>query len=102
MSFLEQQPKGLARLFVDAGLPDGRLRMHISELAPGSRPHPPHQHEGVEAFYMLEGEGTLEIAEERQLIRANEGVVFDATRLHGLLNTGEAPMRYIVIIAREP
>ncbi|HET9221151.1 MAG TPA: cupin domain-containing protein [Roseiflexaceae bacterium] len=101
MSFLEHQPKGLARFFVDADLPSERLRIHISEVGPGARSHPPHQHPGVEAFYMLEGEGTLEIADERQLIRANEAVVFDPTKLHGLVNTGETPMRYIVIIARE-
>ena len=101
MSFQVHQPKGLARFFVDADLPDRRLTIHISEVGPGARSHPPHQHEGVEAFYMLEGEGTLEIAEERQLIRANEAVVFDPTKLHGLVNTGDAPMRYIVIIARD-
>ena len=101
MSFQEHQPKGLARFFVDAELPSERLRIHISEVGPGARSHPPHQHPGVEAFYMLEGEGTLEIADERQLIRANEAVVFDPTKLHGLVNTGETPMRYIVIIARD-
>jgi (S)-ureidoglycine aminohydrolase len=102
MNFVEHHPKGLARFLVDADLANERLRIHISEVGPGARSHPPHRHEGVEAFYMLEGEGTLEIDEERQLIRANEAVVFDPTKLHGLVNTGEAPMRYIVIIAREP
>jgi (S)-ureidoglycine aminohydrolase len=101
MSFVEHHPKGLARFLADADLSDKRLTIHISEVGPGARSHPPHQHEGVEAFYMLEGEGTLEIAEERQLIKANEAVVFDPTKLHGLVNTGETPMRYIVIIARE-
>jgi (S)-ureidoglycine aminohydrolase len=101
MSFQEHQPKGLARFFVDTDLPDRRLTIHISEVGPGARSHPPHQHEGVEAFYMLEGQGTLEIADERQVIKANEGIAFDPTKLHGLVNTGEVPMRYIVIIARE-
>ena len=101
MSVQEHQAKGLARFFVDADLSDKRLTIHISEVGPGARSHPPHQHPGVEAFYMLEGQGTLEIAEERCLIRANESVVFDATKLHGLVNTGAAPMRYIVIISRE-
>ena len=102
MSFEEHQPKGLTRFFVDTDLPSERLRIHISEVGPGDRSHPPHRHEGVEAFYMLEGEGTLEIDDERRLIKANEAVVFDPTKLHGLVNTGATPMRYIVIIAREP
>jgi len=101
MSFLEHQAKGLARFLADADLPPERLRVHISEVGPGERSHPPHQHDGVEAFYMLAGEGTLEIAGERQRIAAGEAIVFDPTKLHGLLNSGDAPMRYIVIIARE-
>jgi (S)-ureidoglycine aminohydrolase len=102
MSFLEHQAKGLARFLADEDLPADRLRIHISKVGPGARSHPPHRHAGVEAFYMLEGEGTLEIDEERRDIRANEAVVFDPTKLHGLVNTGAAPMRYVVIIAREP
>lgn len=101
MSFLEHQVKGLARLMTDADLPKDRLRMHISEVGPGERSHPPHQHPGVEGFYMFDGEGTLEIADERCLVRAGEGIVFDPTKLHGLVNTGTVPMRYMVIIARD-
>jgi len=50
---------------------------------------------------VLAGEGTLEIDGARQLIKAGEATVFDPTKLHGLVNTGTAPMRYIVVIARE-
>jgi len=101
MGFLEHQAKGLARLLTDVDLPPERLRIHISEVGPGERSHPPHRHEGVEAFYMLAGAGTLEIDAERQRIAAGEAIVFDPTKLHGLVNSGDVPMRYIVIIARE-
>jgi (S)-ureidoglycine aminohydrolase len=101
MTFLEHQAKGLARLLADADLASERLRIHISEVGPGERSHPPHQHAGVEAFYMLAGQGTLEIEAERQRIVAGEAIVFDPTKLHGLMNSGDVPMRYIVIIARE-
>lgn len=101
MSFIERDVKGLTRFLADADLPSDRLRIHISEVGPGERSHPPHSHPGVEAFYMLEGEATLELAGESCTIRANESVVFDATKLHGLVNSGAAPMRYIVIISRE-
>src|SRR5215213_4302492 len=100
MSFLEHQAKGLGRLLRDVDLPPERLRLHISEVGPGERSHPPHQHPGGEGFYMLAGEGTLEIESERQRIAAGEAIVFDPTKLHGLVNTGAIPMRYIVIIAR--
>ena len=101
MTFLEHQAKGLARLLTDVDLPPERLRIHISEVGPGERSHPPHQHDGVEAFYMLAGEGMLEIDAERQRIATGEAIVFDPTKLHGLVNTGTIAMRYIVIIARE-
>jgi quercetin dioxygenase-like cupin family protein len=101
MSFHEHQAKGLARLLADVDLPPERLRIHISEIGPGERSHPPHKHDGVEAFYMLAGEGTLEIEAEHQRIAIGEAIVFDPTKLHGLVNTGTIPMRYIVIIARE-
>jgi uncharacterized cupin superfamily protein len=101
MGFAEHQSKGLARLLADVDLPPERLRIHISEVGPGQRSHPPHKHAGVEAFYMLAGEGTLEIDAERQRIATGEAIVFDPTKLHGLVNSGDVPMRYIVIIARE-
>ena len=101
MNFLEYTVKGLARCLVDEELPPDRLHLHISEIDPGPWSHPPHQHDGVEAFYVLAGEGTLEIDGARQLIKAGEATVFDPTKLHGLVNTGTAPMRYIVVIARE-
>jgi (S)-ureidoglycine aminohydrolase len=101
MSFLEHQAKGLARLLADVDLPPERLRIHISEVGPGERSHPPHKHAGVEAFYMLAGEGTLEIDSENQRVTTGEAIVFDPTKLHGLVNSGDVPMRYIVIIARE-
>ena len=101
MNFLEQTVKGLARCFLDEDLQPEQLHIHISELGPGAQSHPPHRHDGVEAFYVLEGEGTLEIDGTHQLISAGEASVFDPTKLHGLTNTGVAPMRYIVIISRQ-
>ena len=77
------------------------MRVHISEVDAGQRSHPPHRHGGTEAFYMLEGEGTLEIDGERHPLRASEAIVFDPRKLHGLVNTSAAPMRYMVIISPE-
>jgi uncharacterized cupin superfamily protein len=101
MGFVEQQSKGLARYLLDADLGGEPLHIHISEVGPGARSHPPHRHGGIEGFYMLEGESTLEIDGERYPLRANEGIVFDPQKLHGLVNTGTTSMRYIVFIARE-
>jgi (S)-ureidoglycine aminohydrolase len=94
------QVKGIARCLLDEDLQGEPLHVHISEVGPGERSHPPHRHGGIEAFYMFEGEGTLEIDSEAYLLKANEAVVFDPNKLHGLLNTGSVPMRYMVIITR--
>jgi mannose-6-phosphate isomerase-like protein (cupin superfamily) len=101
VKFLEHQVKGITRCLLDADLPGEPLHLHISEVGPGERSHPPHRHGGLEAFYMLEGEATLEIDGESFTLRANEAAVFDPNKLHGLLNSGSIPMRYIVIIAKD-
>lgn len=99
MNFLEKDVKGIARYLFDADLNEKDLRIHISEVGPGERSHPPHRHGGFEAFYILEGEGTVEIDGERYPIAANETAVFDPQKLHGLVNTGDVRMRYMVIRA---
>jgi len=101
VSFEVRSVKGIEQYFADEALPGDPLRMHITQVPPGERAHPPHQHGGFEAFYMFEGEGTLEIDDELVVIKANQAAVFDPARLHGLVNTGPVPMRYMVIIAHK-
>lgn len=98
MILTEQTAKGLAQCLVDQRLEGEPLHLHITELAAGLRSHPPHRHPGVEAFYILDGEVTLELDEERRLLHAGEAVIFDSDRLHGLINTSAGPARYLVII----
>jgi len=100
MPFAARQTKGLARCLVETGLDPEKLRMHISEIEPGTRSHPPHTHDAVEAFYVLEGRGAVEVGGERYEIGANEAVILDASVEHGLSNAGDTPLRYIVIIAK--
>lgn len=101
MQFLDLEKKGISRYLLDADVEGEPLRVHISEVEAGGRSHPPHRHGGFEAFYMIEGEGSLEIDGELHLLRTNEAVVFDPHKLHGLVNTSQAPMRYMVIIRPE-
>ena len=56
-----QVAKGLSRYLLDTDLDGEPIHVHISEVGPGQRSHPPHQHGGYEAIHMIEGEGTLEI-----------------------------------------
>jgi hypothetical protein len=70
MQFVHHEVKGLRRMLVAEGIDPQRLHVHLSEIGPGTRAHPAHAHEGV-----------------------------DATREHGLVNTGPGRLRYLVITA---
>lgn len=91
--------KGIAKLLAMPGLVPDKLRMHISDVEPGSRSHAVHTHPGVEAFYVLEGQATVEVEGERFQLGPNEAIVVDATRPHGIFNSGPARTRYLVVIA---
>jgi mannose-6-phosphate isomerase-like protein (cupin superfamily) len=54
----------------------------------------------IEAFYVLEGCGTIEVESERLPLGANEAISLDLSKLHSLVNAGEAKTRYMVVIAR--
>ena len=94
----EEKVKGVARFLLDNDLEGKPIHLHISEVAAGERSHPPHQHGGYEAFYILEGEATIEIEEDRFVLRANEAMVIDPQKLHGIANHSPAPIRYMVIL----
>ena len=96
----EQPVKGVARFLLDNELEGEPIHVHISEVAAGQRSHPPHRHGGYEAFYMLEGEGTIEIEQDAFVLRANEAMVIDPQKLHGIANRSHAPIRYMVIITK--
>ena len=100
MSLTEFPVKGISRNLLDSDLQGEPLHIHISEVDAGLRSHPPHQHGGYEAIYMLEGTGVLEIGDEIYSLTANESAVFDPRKLHGFRNDSEQPMRYMVIIYR--
>ena len=97
---LEVQKKGLDKCWLESSLDPERLHLHISEIPAGTRAHPPHTHEGAEAFYVLEGQGVVETIGGTIPVAANQAVILDAGQQHGLVNTGDGPMKYIVIIAK--
>mgnify|MGYP001597844116 FL=1 len=102
MSFTSHVRKGLNRCLIDDSLHGEPLYFHISEVGPGQRSHPAHQHDGTEAIYVMAGEATLEIEDEKIVLRVGESATFEPQRLHGLVNNGTMPNRYMVIIARPP
>ncbi len=92
--------KGIDRYILEEGANREQLSLHISEVGPGQRAHPPHTHDGQEIFYVFSGDGEVLYGEQTHLIGPNEAVHVDCQILHGIQNIGETPLRYAVIIAR--
>ncbi len=97
MEFQEHQVKGLRKMLVAEGIDPQRLHVHLSEIGPRTRAHPAHVHGGLEAFLVLEGEGSVEIGGAARPIRNEECLVLDASLEHGLYNPGPGRLRYLVI-----
>ncbi len=99
MQLSDIEAKGLTKLLAMPGLVSDKLRMHISEVEPGNRSHAAHTHTGVEAFYVFEGQVTVEVEGELVPLGVNEAIVVDGTRPHGIFNSGATRTRYMVITA---
>ncbi len=100
MRFSTVKAKGVLKCLVAESVDTQKLRFHISEIEPGTSAHPPHTHAGVEAFFILEGMGQIEVEGECYPLGPNEALMLDPTKLHGLTNVGSSRMRYMVIIAQ--
>ncbi len=98
MKLSEIETKGLAKLLAAPGVVPDRLRMHLSTVEPGQRSHAAHTHPGVEVFYVLEGQATVEMGGEQYALDVNQAVAIDAGVPHGIFNRGAVPVRYLVII----
>jgi mannose-6-phosphate isomerase-like protein (cupin superfamily) len=93
--------KGIDRFIsiFESGSDPDKLHLHISEVASGTRAHPPHQHDGKEIFYVFSGEGEVVYGEKAHRLTANQAIHVDCRVLHGIRNIGDTPLRYAVIIA---
>ncbi len=100
MNFIELEKKGLAKFLIGETIDPQKVSIHISEVEPGNRSHAAHTHTGVEAFYVFEGQVTVEFEGEQFPLNVNEAMAIDATRPHGIFNSGPTRTRYMVIIAK--
>ena len=73
------------------------IACHMTKLAPGAMPHPPHKHVNEEMFFLREG--TIEITVEGKTCRLGPGsVAFIASNeLHGAKNVGDVPAQYFIL-----
>lgn len=78
----------------DAGCP---LEMHITELAPGEAPHPPHHHAHNEMIMIYQG--TLDVTINGKTTRVGPGgsAYIAANEEHGWTNAGTSTALYFVL-----
>ena len=92
---LTREPFGDLRVYFDG--PTDQLRAMTAgslELKPGMTPHPPHQHPEEEILLITDGTG--EISLDGKITKAGPGFMMycAAGRLHGITNTGRAPLTF--------
>jgi mannose-6-phosphate isomerase-like protein (cupin superfamily) len=73
------------------------IDLHITQLAPGQMPHPPHHHEWEEMIFLQTGK--LEINIKGKITHVGPGsVVYVASNEeHGWKNIGDIPSQYFVL-----
>jgi quercetin dioxygenase-like cupin family protein len=73
------------------------LEVHETTLAPGSSPHPPHQHAHEELFLMMQGQLAVTIAGKTTTIDPGGAAFVHSGELHGVRNPGATPAQYFVV-----
>ena len=71
-------------------------------LQPGQS-QKPHSHAGADKFYyVLEGEATIQIGEEEQVLAAGRIVLAPSEVVHGVRNASSEPLSLLVFMAPNP
>lgn len=73
------------------------LEVHETTLAPGSEPHPPHQHAHEELFLMAKGQLSVTISGKTTVIDPGGAAFVHSGELHGVRNTGTSAAQYFVV-----
>jgi quercetin dioxygenase-like cupin family protein len=73
------------------------LEVHETTLAPGSEPHPPHQHAHEELFLIAKGQLAVTISGKTTVIDPGGAAFVHSGELHGVRNTGSGPAQYFVV-----
>jgi quercetin dioxygenase-like cupin family protein len=73
------------------------LEVHETTLAPGSEPHPPHQHAHEELFLIAQGQLAVTISGKTAVIGPGGAAFIHSGELHGVRNTGTSPAQYFVV-----
>ncbi len=68
----------------------------VAVIKPGQEIHPPHQHAEEEYLMVIAGEGTWHLNGKNFAARQDDILYAAPWDLHGLKNTGKAPLKFVV------
>jgi len=95
---VKQNGQNQSRSILDGMTHSGdHLEVHETTLAPGSSPHPPHQHEHEELFLMMKGSLAVTIAGKTAVIGPGGAAFVHSNELHGARNPGTENAQYFVV-----
>jgi len=75
---------------LSTSFPDSKLHSVIVHEPPGHRIEPM-SHRGEEMFYIIDGEITVEIEGEAEVLRKGDSIHFDSRRVHSIWNHSARP-----------
>lgn len=70
-----------------------------AKVPPGSSTVGHHHVRTEEIYYVLEGEGTVQVRDERQRIGPGDAIAIPPGAFHQIVNTGQATLRFLCCCA---
>jgi quercetin dioxygenase-like cupin family protein len=95
---VKQNGQNKSRAILNGSIQEGfPLEMHITELAPGLAPHPPHHHGHSEVVVIRQGTMAVTVNGNTTNLGPGSVAFFASGEEHGMKNVGEDRAMYTVI-----
>jgi mannose-6-phosphate isomerase-like protein (cupin superfamily) len=82
--------------FFDKEFAQGRT-LKLSAVGPHQASHPPHEHDGHEFFFVLEGQAEFFLDGKTRRVGPQTALYAPPHVMHGISNVGDGELRYLVI-----
>ena len=85
---------------IGAALDSKMIGFNVTVIAPGKKAFPYHAHRGnEEMFFILEGEGSIRLADGTHRIRKGDFISLPPGRdsAHQIINDSKAPLKYLAV-----
>jgi quercetin dioxygenase-like cupin family protein len=96
MNGIEKTNVGYQYWFFDPKFAQGRT-VKLSVVGPHQGSHPPHQHDGHEFFFVLEGKAEFFLDGKTRVVGPQTSMYAAPQSMHGIKNVGDGELKYLVI-----